>query len=106
MLPDNDFIEQIENEFLNLLIELLEKGVIDESYAKQTTQSFLNLYPFDSLENLKDKLNNFVSNNKEFLPFYTTYLHQEELYKTKDVLVKMRSFLKQNKIDEALQVAK
>ncbi len=102
----NKLTEQIEYMFLKKIIQHLQ----DDSYtilqAKQLAIDFLALQPFTSAQDSKEKVSLFIEKNKDFsdLIDLVTSFHTEQ--KTAEVIERMKSYLKTDRIDEAITIAK
>jgi len=97
---------QIEYLFLKKIIAGLRDGSISVAKAKEYANVFLSIEPFTSIEDAYNKTNQFVAKHSEFT-IIKDYMDAFE--KEKDVAAKidkMREHIKQNNLDEALQVAK
>ncbi len=102
----NKLTEQIEYIFLKKIIQHLQ----DDSYtiprAKQLAIDFLALQPFISAQDAKEKISLFIEKNNDFsdLIDLVTSFHIEQ--KTAEVIERMKSYLKTDRIDEAITIAK
>lgn len=104
MQLSDEFVKKIEIEYLRLLSQFLEEGKIDRAYAKSSAQKYLTLLPFESIEDIQDKIQSFGEEFPE-LGKYTIYVHGEiDELKTQNVLEKMRHMMKNDNIDEALNL--
>lgn len=101
---NQNLIKSIEKEFLKIIIDNLRNGTLKLSEAKENAKSFLDLLPFASFEDIKKKIGNFVLKYPLYQKIYLSVLNIEEEVKTQSLLNRMRSLLKENKIDEALKV--
>ena len=95
----------IELEYLKILSIFLKSGQINVDKARETTQEFLLLLPFKDFDDIKTKINQFLVKNKEFKDLQIILLRKIEESKTTNILERMRSLMKSNKIDEALNLA-
>jgi len=102
-LPDS-LIKDVEVEYLRQLTKVLKEGKADRILAKTSAQAFLKLLPFADDNDLLLKLGNY---GKEFPLFTNLHVYAlgliEEL-KTKEVLEKMRSLMKNDNIDQAINL--
>ena len=105
-MPIDVLLEKSETDYLKILINLLKGGKVEVETAKVMTREFLALSPFGSVEDLKQKIKIFSDIHTFFGELYISLLQHIEDQKLSDVLGKMRSLLKQNKIEEALKVVK
>lgn len=101
----SQLLEKIDNNYLQALIDVLEKEIMDESTAKFATQQYLSLAPFTSFEDLKTKVQTFLKTYPQFERVMAFIKGYEDEERTKDVVAKMHGLIKNNQIDEALQIA-
>lgn len=99
-------INDLEKEFLYIVIRELRAGNLKLVAAKSKTREFLGLLPFSDEKDLNQKIKEFCQKNPEFIGLELFLRKKEEEEKTKEVLKKMELLLKLGKIDEALTVAK
>ena len=97
-------INQIEKEYLQIIIDNLKNGRLKLEEAKTNTKEFLSLIPFSSFDDFKKKISGFVLKYPLYQKIYLSIFKIEEEEKTKQLLNRMQSFIKENKIDEALKV--
>jgi len=100
-----ELLAKIDNNYLQALIDVLEKEIMDEPTAKSATQQYLSLAPFTSFEDLKTKIQSFLKTYPQFERVMAFVKGYEDEERTKDVVAKMNSLIKNNQIDEALQIA-
>ncbi len=96
----------VETDYLKLLSQYLKTGKIKLSEAKEVTKEFLALLPFADIEDMQTKLKSFTEKHPEFNQVYITFLNKEDLEKTADLVGKMKVLIRENKIDEALNLIK
>lgn len=96
----------VETDYLKLLSQYLKAGKIKLPEAKEVTKEFLALLPFADIEDLESKLKSFAERHPEFNQIYITFLKKEDLEKTADLVGKMKVLIRENKIDEALNLVK
>lgn len=96
----------VETDYLKLLSQYLKTGKIKLSEAKEVTKEFLALLPFADKLDLQMKIKTFTEKHPEFNQVYITFLKKEDLEKTAELIEKMRVLIKENKIDEALNLIK
>jgi len=93
-----------------LFLKELVKGLKDKSFtvadAKKLAHTFLTIEPFASLDDAFKKMENFAKNNSKFESLKKYVYAYEEEQKTEAKIVKMKKLIRENKIDEALEVAK
>jgi hypothetical protein len=94
----------IEKEYIQQLIDLLHQDKINTPEAKISAQEFLALGPFVSLQDLEQKLKGFGEKYPLFNPLYMTMYAYVEKAQTDSKVQKMHELIKQDKIDEALQL--
>src|SRR3989344_3413055 len=100
----NKFANSIEIEYLERLSSLLKSGEIDVDKARKISKEFLLLLPFESLDDIKSKIGGFLAENMKFENLRIILLKNIEEVKTSNVLEKMKTLLKNNKIDEAINL--
>lgn len=104
-----DEIKKITNDlesiFLKKIIMGLRDGSISIADSKKFANTFLSLEPFASIEDAKDKMHTFITQNDKFptLGEYMDAYHEEK--KVGEVIEKMKKYIKNNQVDEALKVA-
>jgi hypothetical protein len=98
--------EQVEKLFLKQLARGLSEQNITPEQAKSYAQSFLPIEPFQSIEDARTKIHEYVAAHDIFrsLQIYIDGIH-EEIESDRKVEA-MKSLINENKIDEAIQVAK
>lgn len=99
-----DTVDKVKKDFLKEVIELLKSGKMGLEEVKQSTKEFLSLNPFESFDSLKNKLRTFTDKYEFFRPVYMTVLQIEEDKKTSELLKKMRGYIKENKIDQSVNL--
>ena len=99
-----EFIEKIEEEYLKILIKLLQNGDMDEDSARTNTREFLDMTPFKNSEDLETKIQSFTQAHPEFGGMYVDLLRYEDESKSQALLNQMRGHLKENRVDEALKL--
>lgn len=97
--------DHLEYIFIRKIIEGLNDSSISIPAAKDYAIAFRKLQPFESIDDAKSKMNQYSDQNPLFqqLKEYTTAYHSEQ--KLGAVIDKMRGYMKNNQIDEALEVA-
>ena len=97
--------EKLEYLFLKAIVHGLSDKSTKAPIARQFGIEFLKLEPFTSLEDAKKKMAAFVSQNSKFeqLTKYMNAYHEET--RINEVIEKMRTHMKNNDIDKALEVA-
>lgn len=100
-----EITDHLEYLFIRKIIEGLRDRSISLPAAKQFAIEFTDMQPFTTVEDAKTKMNQFVSKNATFkrLQEYTDAYHNEK--KLGVVIEKMRGFMQNNQIDQALEVA-
>ena len=101
----NNLANTMEIKYLELLSSLLKSGEIDVDKAREISQEFFLLLPFENFDDIKNKIERFLVKNKEFENLRIILLKNIEEVKTSNVLEKMRTLLKNNKIDEAISLS-
>ncbi|MBI2032377.1 MAG: hypothetical protein HYT09_01905 [Candidatus Levybacteria bacterium] len=96
----------LEYLFLKALVQGLEEESLSVEEARAFAQEFLSIEPFTSLQDAETKMESFTSRNSLFNELII-YLGAYEKEKHIDERVeKMRFYIKNNNLDEALKVAK
>lgn len=104
-----DEIKKITDHLEYLFIRKIIEGLTDESIsilvAKNYAIAFSKLEPFTSIDDAKDKMSRFTDQNIIFnqMKDYANAYHTEQ--KLGAVIEKMRGYMQNNQIDEALEVA-
>lgn len=96
--------DQLEYLFLRVIIPGMKNNTIPIPQAKQLTREFLSIEPFTSSEDARQKIDKFTSAHQGFSllkEYADVYYHEDKI---DDKLEVMRQHLKQNNIDEALNV--
>ena len=96
---------QLEFLFLKRIIEGFRERTIDFPTAQDLAKKFLEMEPFASFEDAKQKIGNFVRMREQFghLAEFIDAFHTEQ---QKSVLIeKMRVHLKKGEIDQAIKIA-
>lgn len=98
--------DHVEYLFLKQIIKGLRDETITPEQAKEFAQKFLPIEPFQSLDDAKEKIHSYVTAHQQFRPLedYVNAFHGD-LQADKKV-EQMKQFIKENKLDEAIQVAK
>lgn len=104
MQVPEEIIKKIELEFLKLLSKKLAEGTINRQIARDSASYYLTLLPFQSAEDIITKTKT-ISTKFPALDSYPVYVLGEiEELKTQHVLEKMRSHMKKNEVDEAINL--
>ena len=95
----------LEYQYLKYVMNTVRDKTLSVPDAKKSAQGFLKLLPFNSVDDVKNKISSYTP---EF-PFFT-FLHKymsayDEEQKTAQVIEKMKQHIKNNNIDDALKVA-
>ncbi len=98
-------LDKVENEMLLKIINLLDSGTYTLEKAQEAAREYLTLTPFKDPEDFHAKLKAFTDKHIDLKIMYLTLLNFDEEKKTGDLLLKMRSLMKDNKIEEALKMA-
>lgn len=100
----DEFIKKVEIEYLRILAKLLREGKITRTQAKDSAKAYLAMLPFASSEELLKKVKSFVT-SFPMIDVYEIYvMHEIEEIKTNQVLEKMRAHLKNDNIEEAINL--
>lgn len=100
----DEFIKTIEIEYLKLLVALLKDGKINRKIAKESAKTYLSLLPFSSDEDLQTKVKRFVEMYPMTDKYQVIVMDAIEKMKTAQVLDKMRTHLKNDNIEEAINL--
>ena len=97
---------KLESLYLRTIITGLRDGSITVEESRLFSKAFLQKEPFQSLEEAKQKIYAYVSENPKFekLKAYIDAYHEEQQVDSK--IEQMRAHIKNNNIEEALNVAK
>src|SRR6187401_3290097 len=98
--------KRIEIEYLRVIADLLQKDELTVEVAKQSANDFLALLPFNDFADMEAKLKNFIDKYPQLVNLEVILLQSKEDTKTKVLLEKMRDLMKNNKVNEAIQLAK
>lgn len=104
MTLSDSFVKNIEVEYLRLLANLLRKGKIDRQYAQDSAKEFLALLPFTSPDDIHDKIKTYTEKFEYLVPLHGYVVNELDKDKTHNVLAKMRTLIKNNEIDEAVNL--
>ena len=96
----------VETEYLKLLSHYLKTGKITLPDAKEATREFLAFLPFTDFSDMQYKLKSFTDSHPYFQEIYITFLNNQEAKNTAKVINQMKSLIKENKVDEALNLVK
>jgi len=98
--------EHIEYLFLKQIIKGLRDESITPEQAKEFAQKFLPIEPFQSLDDAKQKIHSYVAAHEQFRPLqdYVDAFHVD--LQADQKVEQMKQFIKENRFDEAIQVAK
>ena len=66
--------------------------------ARDITQRFLALLPFESHDDMSEKIKKFTNTYSEFSNIFIQYLNLEEKYKTGDLLQKINILMQGDKL--------
>lgn len=98
--------DDVEREFIKLIIGGLRSGLVTVDRARESSSEFLDLLPFQSEDDVQQKLKKFTDKNNVFMPLYLFFLKYFEENKTEGLLNKMRHCMKNNQIDKAINLVK
>lgn len=100
----DEFVKKIEIEYLKLLATLLRDGKINRQIAKESAKTYLSLLPFSSDHDLQSKIKTFVEKYPMIDKYQVIVMDAVEEIKTAQVLEKMRTHLKNDNIEEAINL--
>ncbi|MEK6952046.1 MAG: hypothetical protein AABX29_03455 [Nanoarchaeota archaeon] len=101
---DQAEINDLERNFLKIIIENIKSKKMTLDDARKMAKDFMNLLPFKDQNDFKFKIKNFTNKYTMFSSLYITILKNEESLKMNTVINKMRVYMKEKNIDEALKV--
>ena len=96
--------KKVEIEFLRLLAQLLQNGKISRQIAKDSVKTYLALLPFSSDADLLTKAKTLSQKFPLLDKYEILVMHEIEEIKTQHVLERMRTHLKNNNIEEAINL--
>lgn len=101
-----EITSRLEYMFLKTIVTNLRANTMDVAQAKQLAQEFLNIEPFTTVDDAKQKIGEFVASHAAFgkLKEFVDAFHHEQ--QVDEVVAKMRQHIQENNLDEALKVAK
>ena len=97
--------DKLEYLFLKEVVMQLKNGTLTLGQGKWASTEFLKLEPFQSVEDAKTKIHRFVGTNemlKVLVEYVDAFVYEQKVDK---VIDKMKKYIGEKKIDEALQVA-
>jgi hypothetical protein len=97
--------EHVEYLFLGQIIKGLENKTMTPDQVQQFAKDYLPIEPFQTLDDAKAKVAQYVASHEEFRPLqdYVDAFHGDTHANEK--IAQMKSLIQENKIDEAIQVA-
>lgn len=105
-MVDQQLIDLVETDFLKVIVKVLNDGTLTLEQAQAVTREFLALAPFTDKDDLDKKVQAFIEKYSDFKPVHLAFLQYDEKKKTDELLAQMRQLVKENKIEEALLLAK
>jgi len=99
------FIHDVQYAFLKSLIEGLRDGSMSIGQARAYAVDFKKLEPFSSREEIETKIKGYSEKNPHFEYLYNFVETYNKEKKMGEIISKMKTFIKEDKIDEALAVA-
>jgi hypothetical protein len=98
--------DHVEYLFLKLIVRGLREHTITPEQASGYAREFLPIEPFQSFEDARTKIHAYVTTHGHFtsLQAFIDGLHEEQESDRK--VESMKKLIKENKIDEAIQIAK
>jgi hypothetical protein len=98
--------DSLEYMFLKAIINLLRGKEITVKQAQQYAREFLKIEPFTTFDDAKLKMTQFAIKSQQFSTL-TEYVNAyEKEQKVEAVINKMRQFMKNDQVEQAIQVAK
>lgn len=98
-------INNLQKEYLKLVVKYLKDGTLDLTAAKNRTKEFIAIFPLITFEDAKSKLSKFTHLYQEFGSL-TIFLLKTEEEITQQLLKKMQVYIRQDKISQALNLMK
>ena len=108
-MNDQDFQQfatTLETDYLRILIGLLRSGRYRVKDVQEKSTEFLGFLPFTTIEDMEAKIKTFSEKYPECAKLYITVLNYKAQNQSNALLAQMREKMKENKMDEALQVVK
>ena len=98
--------DALEHILFKQIIDGLKQNTLDMPDAKKSAQEFLQMEPFASVEDGKEKMNKFVQEYAQFVKMkeYMDAFHEEQHLDAK--IEQMQQHIRNDNIDEALRIAK
>lgn len=97
--------KKLEYLFLRIIIKGVRDKKLTLDQARQYSQVFLKIEPFNSIDDARVKMNKFAAHNPQFHDL-VKYVDAHVSEKTVESKVRaMRKLLKENKIEEVLKIA-
>ena len=95
----------LEVSYLKTLQKLLVADEITVEGARTSAQAFLDMLPFESVDDAQQKLNQYCSTFAAFALLRVDLGREAEQIETNELIEQMRTHLKAGDIDAALRVA-
>lgn len=99
-------VEAVKKELVDLIIKHLKENKLEVEKARKLAQDFLAVLPVKDQKDLLAKLKELGEDYPEAKEVYVEELVKTENQLRDEALNKMRVFIKQGKIEEAIQAAK
>ncbi len=106
MMIEQQLVENTEIAYLNLIVDMLEKGTLELEKAQSISQQFLGMLPFTDDADMDTKLKTFTGEYPDFKSIYVSFMRYEDDKKKQALVHGMRALMKEGKIEEALQLTK
>lgn len=105
MQLSEDIVLNIHKEYLKLVVGYLRTGKIDRDIARNSASFFLQLLPFSSEDDMKEKIHKLTIMFPQFYELRLYMIRSVEEKKTNDLLERMRKHMSENNINEAINLA-
>ena len=96
MAIPNELMQTFQANYLHLIASLLRLGQIDLRTAKATAHELLNLLPFNSYDDLQQKIKKYTEKYPKLAQLYTNILKSIDHYRTKELMSKMELLINNN----------
>lgn len=93
MAIPNELMQTFQADYLHLIASLIRLGQMDLRTAKATAQELLTLLPFNSYDDLQQKIKKYTEKYPQLSKLYVDLLSSVKTYRTNDLMTKMESFI-------------
>lgn len=95
----------LEYLYLKQIINILRDKTTNILEVKRSAVEFLNLQPYASVQDAKNKMKQFAQKFSQFVQLEEYMSAYEEEKRTSEIIEKMKKHIKGNNLDEALRIA-